>query len=76
MSDQFPCPPEHMALSLLALKIENDNLYRAIEDIGVRNEELKAENEELRRELAQWERLADGIELPEYPIVTFQPREE
>ena len=36
---------------------------------------LHAENEELRRELDQWHRLTAGIELPEYPITEFQPKD-
>lgn len=37
--------------------------------------ELEKENAKLRDELKQWERLADGIELPEYPITQFEPKD-
>jgi len=33
------------------------------------------ENAKLREDLAQWERLTAGIELPEYPITQFQPKD-
>lgn len=36
---------------------------------------LQAENAKLREELAQWERLTAGIELPDYPIVQFKPKD-
>lgn len=34
-------------------------------------DKLKAENAKLRDELKQWERLTEGIELPEYPMTPF-----
>ena len=37
--------------------------------------ELEAENARLRDELAKWERLTDGIDLPEYPVVQFAPKD-
>ena len=40
-----------------------------------RLERLEAENDELRKELAQWERLTAGIKLPEHPITVFQPKD-
>ena len=36
---------------------------------------LKAENAKLREELAKWERLAAGIDLPEYPVTQFKPKD-
>ena len=36
---------------------------------------LEDKNAKLREELAQWERLTAGIELPEYPISQFQPKD-
>lgn len=36
---------------------------------------LKTENEKLRDELKQWERLTEGIELPAYPITQFEPKD-
>lgn len=36
---------------------------------------LAAENAKLRDELAKWERLADGIDLPEYPVAQFVPKD-
>lgn len=37
--------------------------------------ELEAESAKLRDELDQWHRLTAGIELPEYPITEFQPKD-
>ena len=36
---------------------------------------LIAENAKLRDELDQWHRLTAGIELPEYPITEFKPKD-
>ena len=36
---------------------------------------LSEENAKLRDELAKWERLAAGIDLPEYPITEFKPKD-
>ena len=36
---------------------------------------LEAENAKLREELEQWHRLTAGIELPEYPITEFKPKD-
>lgn len=36
---------------------------------------LKAENAKLREELAKWERLAAGIDLHEYPVTQFKPKD-
>ena len=36
---------------------------------------LQAENAKLREELDQWHSLTAGIELPEYPITEFQPKD-
>lgn len=44
-------------------------------DLLARLERLEAENDELRKELAQWERLTAGIKLPEYPITAFRPKD-
>lgn len=38
-------------------------------------EEILAENAKLRDELAKWERLTANIELPEYPITEFKPKD-
>lgn len=40
-----------------------------------RIDELCAEVERLRNELAKWERLTDGIDLPEYPVSQFVPKD-
>lgn len=37
--------------------------------------ELEDENAKLRDEIDQWHRLTAGIELPEYPITEFQPKD-
>ncbi len=36
---------------------------------------LKAENAKLREELAKWERLTAGINLPDYPVSQFVPKD-
>lgn len=62
------------------LEAENARLRSEFESIGTvaylygRND-LKAENEKLRDELDQWHRLTAGIELPEYPISQFVPKD-
>lgn len=38
-------------------------------------ERLESENEELRNELGQWERLTANVELPEYPVTQFVPKD-
>ena len=38
-------------------------------------DQLKAENDKLRNELDQWERLTANIELPECPFTEFQPKD-
>lgn len=38
-------------------------------------ERLETENSKLREELAKWERLAAGIDLPEYPVTQFKPKD-
>lgn len=37
--------------------------------------DLKAENDKLREELAKWERLTAGINLPDYPVSQFVPKD-
>ena len=37
--------------------------------------DLKAENDKLREEVEQWHRLTAGIELPEYPVTEFHPKD-
>ena len=62
------------------LEAENARLRSEFESIGTvaylygRND-LKAENKKLRDELDQWHRLTAGIELPEYPISQFVPKD-
>lgn len=36
---------------------------------------LRGENARLREELAKWERLAAVIDLPEYPVTQFKPKD-
>lgn len=36
---------------------------------------LETDNAALREELAKWERLAAGIDLPEYPVMQFGPKD-
>lgn len=46
-----------------------------ITQLQAENAELKAENAKLQEELAKWERLAAGIDLPEYPVTQFKPKD-
>lgn len=39
------------------------------------SDQLEVENVKLREELAKWERLAAGIDLPEYPVTQFKPKD-
>lgn len=50
-------------------------LFDAVDGLGVEIENLQAENAKLRDELDQWHRLTAGIELPEYPITEFKPKD-
>lgn len=56
-----------------------DEQYReamgAVRDANERMDLLEAENAMLREELEQWHRLTAGIELPEYPITEFKPKD-
>lgn len=36
---------------------------------------LGADNAKLREELSKWERLTAGIDLPEYPVAQFKPKD-
>ena len=36
---------------------------------------VDVENAKLRDELAKWEQLTDGIDLPEYPVTQFVPKD-
>lgn len=48
----------------------------ALSSSGVKElRRLQAENAKLREELEQWHRLTAGIELPEYPITEFKPKD-
>lgn len=38
-------------------------------------DEIESENDKLREELAKWEQLTAGIELPEYPVTEFRPKD-
>lgn len=60
---------------VLTLRKENAGLRRERDTLCHRIDELCMENEKLMGELADWERLAAGIELPEYPITQFQPKD-
>lgn len=37
--------------------------------------QLRDENAKLREEIAKWERLAAGIDLPEYPVTQFKSKD-
>lgn len=48
-----------------------DTIWQLRDDLQRAN----AENAKLRDELAKWERLTANIELPEYPITEFKPKD-
>lgn len=57
---------------------EERDMYRDIVEYMVHPDiaaQLEAENTKLREELEQWHRLTAGIELPEYPVTEFQPKD-
>lgn len=63
-------------------EVENDRLREVVSD-GEENARLilhesrmlQAENAQLKQEIEQWHRLTAGIELPEYPITEFKPKD-
>ena len=61
---------------------DNDRMIESVERINDSYlemldalEVLESENAKLRDELDQWHRLTAGIELPEYPITEFKPKD-
>lgn len=48
-----------------------DTIWELRDDL----QQANAENAKLRDELAKWERLTANIELPEYPITEFKPKD-
>ena len=50
-------------------------LRGALQVASVDYRHLQDENAKLREELEQWHRLTAGIELPEYPITEFKPKD-
>lgn len=52
-----------------------DALGRDVDRLGESIDKLREENAILRDELDQWHRLTAGIELPEYPITEFKPKD-
>lgn len=52
-----------------------DALERDVDRLERENGQLKYENAKLREEVEQWHRLTAGIELPEYPITEFKPKD-
>ena len=58
--------------SRMAERIRDDaDVHNLVDYVG----KLESENARLRDELAKWERLTDGIDLPEYPVVQFVPKD-
>ena len=51
--------------------LSNMTIAEQHDEIGA----LKAENDKLRDKLAKWEQLTDGIDLPEYPVTQFVPKD-
>ena len=54
--------------------VDNDDMCYRSYLVG-EVEDLCAENAKLREELSKWERLTAGIDLPEYPVTQFKPKD-
>ena len=62
----------------LYVRYEFDAHYISDEDVKrIRGyiDQLQAENAKLQEELSKWERLTAGIDLPEYPVTQFKPKD-
>ena len=46
-----------------------------MDELKLERDQLQAENARLREELDSWHRLTAGIELPDYPVTQFQPKD-
>lgn len=64
-NDELLAENEHMRLKDMAV----------IGELLEENERLKSDNAKLREELSKWERLTVGIDLPEYPVTQFKPKD-
>lgn len=57
--------------------LENENAVLTIKHNAehIIRQNVEADNAKLREELEQWEHMMAGIELPDYPITQFQPKD-
>lgn len=55
--------------------VEQVHAYGNWEDAHKRAIELEKQNARLQEELSKWERLTAGIDLPEYPVTQFKPKD-
>jgi hypothetical protein len=58
-----------------SLQRELETEHALAEALGHELEQVKADNAKLRDELAKWERLTAGIDIPEYPVTQFEPKD-
>lgn len=73
-------PQKHVKMPDEPLEIDEEDFYvRAFIKWAIEEQpkvkRLEAENAELREELAKWERLIASINLPDYPVSQFVPKD-
>ena len=62
----------------LSYRVELDVHYISDEEMQMLRRyitTLNDENDKLREELSKWERLTAGVDLPEYPVTQFKPKD-
>jgi hypothetical protein len=81
-ADKLPYIATELEQKNATLTAENVRLQKELEAehalaeaLGHELEQVKADNAKLRDELAKWERLTAGIDLPEYPVTQFEPKD-
>jgi len=73
LDDTRICGPKPWGGGHVIKTFHTDGIYEVISKDEYRK--LMGENAKLREELAKWERLAAGIDLPEYPVTQFKPKD-
>ena len=69
------CPACKNIADLQEALEENARLRSCLSDDAENARMIMGENAKLHEELEQWHRLTAGIELPEYPITEFKPKD-